>query len=122
MRQTDGSQLLGTNDPRSSEIGIIHVAPNDDRQSVLAAILTQDKLGAKQTVVVLPEENKAFQRPVDFEGLKNMRRGLKTQIVFVAPPGPGPAEFARQRRFRRARNPVACSVGRWSGRWPSDVK
>src|SRR5712692_2576594 len=99
MRQDDGSELLGANDPRSATIGVIHVAPNDDRQSVLAAILTQDKLGRKQVAVVLPEDNKAFQRPVDFDGLKNMRRGLKAQIVFVAPSGPGPAEFARQRRF-----------------------
>ena len=99
MRQGDGADLLGVSDPRSANIGVIYVAPNDNRQSVLAAILTQDKLGRKQVAVVLPEHNKAFQRPVDFEGLKNMRRGLKTQIVFVAPPGPGPAEFARQRRF-----------------------
>jgi hypothetical protein len=99
MRQDDGSELLGANDPRSATIGVIHVAPTDDRQSVLAAILTQDKLGRKQVVVVLPEDNKAFQRPIDFDGLKNMRRGLKAQIVFVAPSGPGPAEFARQRRF-----------------------
>lgn len=99
MRQNDGSELLGANDPRSATIGVIHVAPNDDRQSVLAAILTQDKLGRKQVAVVLPEDNKAFQRPIDFDGLKNMRRGLKAQIVFVAPSGPGPAEFARQRRF-----------------------
>ena len=99
MRQGDGADLLGANDPRSASIGMIYVAPTDDRQSVLAAILTQDKLGRKQVAVVLPENNRAFQRPVDFDGLKNMRRGLKTEIVFVAPPGPGPAEFARQRRF-----------------------
>lgn len=99
MRQGDGADLLGADDPRSANIGVIYVAPTDARQSVLAAILTQDKLGRKQVAVVLPEHNKAFQRPVDFDGLKNMRRGLKTQIVFVAPPGPGPAEFARQRRF-----------------------
>jgi len=100
MRQDDGSELLGANDPRSATIGVIHVAPNDDRQSVLAAILVQDKLGRKQVAVVLPEgENKAFQHAVDFDGLKSMRRGLKAQIVFVSPSGPGPAEFARQRRF-----------------------
>src|SRR5690242_6656340 len=99
MRQGDGADLLGPNDPRSASIGVIYVAPGDDRQTVLTAILTQDKLGRKQVVVVLPEQNKAFQRPVDFDGLKNMRRGLKAQIVFVAPSGPGPAEFARQRRF-----------------------
>src|SRR5438270_3020455 len=99
MRQGDGADLLGANDPRSASIGMIYVAPTDDRQSVLAAILTQENLGRKQVAVVLPETNRAFQRPVDFDGLKNMRRGLKTEIVFVAPGGPGPAEFARQRRF-----------------------
>ena len=99
MRQGDGTELLGPNDPRSASMGMVYVAPTDDRQTVLTAILTQDKLGRKQVVVVLPEQNKAFQRPVDFDGLKNMRRGLKAQIAFVAPSGPGPSEFARQRRF-----------------------
>ena len=99
MRQGDGTDLLGPSNPRSASIGVIYVAPNDDRQSVLTAILTQDKLGFKQVVVVLPCQNKAFQRSVDFDGLKNMRRGLKAEIVFIAPSGPGPAEFARHRRF-----------------------
>jgi hypothetical protein len=99
MRQGDGTDLLGPSDPRSASIGVIYVAPNDDRQSVLTAILTQDKLGFKQVIVVLPDQNKSFQRPVDFDGLKNMRRGLKAEIVFIAPSGPGPAEYARQRRF-----------------------
>ncbi len=99
MRQGDGSDLPGVSSPRSADIGIIYVAPNDDRQSVLAAILTQDKLGRKQVVVELPEQNKAFQRSVDFDGLKGLRGSMKAQIVFVAPPGSGPAEFARQRRF-----------------------
>ena len=99
MRQGDGTDLLGPSDPRSASIGVIYVAPEDDRQSVLTGILTQDKLGNKQVIVVLPDQNKAFQRPVDFDGLKNMRRGLKTEIIFIAPSGPGPAEYARQRRF-----------------------
>jgi hypothetical protein len=99
MRQADGSDLLGANDARNATIGIIYVAPSDDRPSVLEAILMQDKLGRKQVAVVLPENSRAFQRPVDFDGLKNMRRGLKTEIIFVAPGVPGPAEFARQRRF-----------------------
>jgi len=99
MRQADGSDLLGANDARNASIGIIYVAPSDDRPSVLEAILMQDKLGRKQVAVVLPENSRAFQRPVDFDGLKNMRRGLKTEIIFVAPGVPGPAEFARQRRF-----------------------
>lgn len=99
MRQENGTELLGADDPRSARIGIIHVTPNDDRKSVLAAIITQDKLGRRQVAVVLPNQNKAFQRPVDFDDLKSMRRRLQTQIVFIAPSGPGPADFARQRRF-----------------------
>ncbi len=99
MRQGNGTDLLGANDPRGSTIGVIHVTPQDDRKSVLAAILTQEKLGRKQVAVVLPEHNKAFQRPVDFDDLKTMRRKLQAQIIFIAPSGPGPAEFARQRRF-----------------------
>jgi hypothetical protein len=99
MRQGDGTDLLGPSDPHSASIGVIYVDPNDDRQSVLTAILTQDKLGFKRVVVVLPDQNKAFQRPVDFDGLKNMRRGLKAEIIFIAPNGSGPADFARQRRF-----------------------
>src|SRR5713101_1580771 len=99
MRQGDGSDLLGAHDARSASIGIIYVAPTDDRPSVLEAILMQDKLGRKQVSVVVAENRRTFQRPVDFDGLKNMRRGLKTEIIFVAPGVPGPAEFARQRRF-----------------------
>jgi len=99
VRQSDGADLLGANHRLSSDIGLIYVAPNDDRQSVLAAILTQEKLGRTHIAVVLPARNSAFQRTVDFDGLKTMRRGLQAQLVFVAPAGSAPAEFARQRRF-----------------------
>lgn len=99
MRQGNGTELLGVNDPRGTSIGLIHVTPDDDRKSVLAAIITQEKLGRKQVAVVLPAQNKAFQRAADFDDLKSMRRRLHTQIVFIAPGGSGPAEFARQRRF-----------------------
>ncbi len=99
MRQADGSDLLGTSNPRSASIGIIYVAPTDDRSSVLEAIFEQDKLGRKQVAVVLAENSRAFQRAVDFDGLKNLRRGLKTEIIFVIPGAPGPADLARQRRF-----------------------
>ena len=100
MRQGNGTDLLGMNDPRSSTIGVIYVSPNDDRKSVLAAILTQEKLGRKQIAVALPaQNNKAFQRPQDFDDLKTIKRKLTAQLVFIAPNGPGPAEFARQRRF-----------------------
>lgn len=99
MKQGNGTDVLGVNHPRSASIGVIYVSPNDDRKGVLAAILTQEQLGRKQVAVVLPNANKAFQRPVDFDDLKSMRRKLHTRIVFIAPGGPGPAEFARQRRF-----------------------
>ncbi|HLG61678.1 MAG TPA: hypothetical protein VKY19_07080 [Ktedonosporobacter sp.] len=99
MKQENGAELLGINDPRSANIGIISVSPTDDRRSVLAAILTQEKLGRKQIAIVLPPQNKAFQRPSDFDDLKTIRRNLEAQIIFIIPSGPGPAEFARQRHF-----------------------
>jgi hypothetical protein len=101
MRQGNGSDLLGLKDPRSTKIGIIYVGPNDDRKNVLTAILTQEKLGRKQIAIVLPQNqpNKAFQRPQDFDDLKTVRRKLRAQLIFIAPSGSGPAEFARQRRF-----------------------
>src|SRR5258708_12654026 len=99
MKQVDGAELLGPNVPCSSSIGLIYVDPDDNRQSVLTAILTQDKLGRKEVGVVVAENTTGFARRVGFDGRKKVRRGLKSQIVFIAPGGPGPAEFARQRRF-----------------------
>jgi len=99
MKQRNGSDLLGPNDPRGASIGIIEVSPTDERKSVLAALLTQEELGRKQVAIVLPQQNKAFQHPSDFDYLKGVRKQLKAQIIFIAPPGPGPAEFARHRRF-----------------------
>ncbi len=99
MRQSDGADLLGSNNPRSADIGIIYVAPDDTRQSVLTAILTQERLHRKQIALVLPERNNAFGRPVDFDGLKDMRRDLQAQLVVIAPHGSSPSELARHRRF-----------------------
>lgn len=99
MKQGNGMDLLGPNEPRGTEVGIIYVSPTDDRQSVLAAILTQEKLGRKQVAIVLSRQNKAFQSPKDLDDLKSWKRKLHTQVVFIVPSGPGPAEWARQRRF-----------------------
>jgi hypothetical protein len=101
MRQGNGSDLLGLKDLRSTKIGIIYVASDDDRKSVLAAILTQEKLGRKQIAIVLPEsqQNKAFQHSQDFDDLKTVQRKLRAQLLFIAPAGPNLAEFARQSRF-----------------------
>ncbi|HEX4204960.1 MAG TPA: baseplate J/gp47 family protein [Ktedonobacteraceae bacterium] len=99
MRQGNGTDLLGTTDSQGAAIGIIYVAPTDDRKSVLTAILTLDKLGKQQVAIVLPNQNSAFQRAVDFDDLKSLRRKLSVQLVFIAQSGAGPAELARQRRF-----------------------
>jgi hypothetical protein len=100
MRQGDGSDLLGPNNPRNAEIGIIYIEAQDTRQDILTAITTQDISGRKQVVIVLLESSKVFHQPVDFDGLKNMRRQLQNaELVFIAPSGSSPAEFARQRRF-----------------------
>jgi hypothetical protein len=99
MRQGNGNDVLGVNDPRSADVGIVYVSPNDDRKTVLAGILTQEKLGRKYIALVLPNQNKAFQRPVDFDDLKGLRRKLQAQLVLIAPVNSTPAELARQRRF-----------------------
>src|SRR5262245_50524157 len=99
MRQSTGVELLGANDPRGTSIGVIHVAATDDRKNILAAILTQEKLGRRQIVVELPGQNKAFQRPADFDDLKNMRRKLQAQLIFIVPQGVAVGEYAKQRRF-----------------------
>ncbi len=99
MKQGNGTEILGSDDPRAANIGIIYVSPTDDRRNILAAIIEQEKFGRKQVAVVLPPQNRAFQRPADFDDLKSMRNRLQTEVIFIAPSGPGPGEFARQRRF-----------------------
>ncbi|GCE46409.1 hypothetical protein EI42_04513 [Thermosporothrix hazakensis] len=99
MRQGNGSEILGPNDPRSQTIGVIHVAPNDERRSILMAILTQEKLQRKQIVLILPHQNRGFQRPVDYDELKAMRKKIKANMVFVAPSGSPAANFLRHRNF-----------------------
>src|ERR1700680_488114 len=101
MRQSDGADLPGANNPPQADIGIIYISPDDARQSVLAAILMQDKVGRKYILLVLPVKtnNNAFSRPVDFDGLRDMRRDLDAQLVIIAPTQSTPAELARQRRF-----------------------
>ncbi len=99
MKQGNGSDVLGTSDPQSADIGIVYVSPNDDRKTILAGILTQEKLGRKRIAVVLLAQNKAFQPPVDFDDLKSLRRKLRAQLVFIAPGGSTAAELARRCRF-----------------------
>ncbi|MDQ2906919.1 MAG: hypothetical protein M3Y81_25700 [Chloroflexota bacterium] len=99
MRQRDGSELFGAEDARGASIGIIEVDPEDSRKSVLTAIMTQNKLGRKYTVLVLPDRNKSFSRAVDFEGLRDTQRNLQTQLAIVASKNSDPARFARQNRF-----------------------
>jgi len=101
MKQGDGTELLGPGDPRNSDIGILNVASTDTWQEIVTAIYTQAKQGRKIIAIVLPEQGKAFRRPIDFDGLKGVRKDLRAQaqLIFIAPSGSSPAEFARQRRF-----------------------
>jgi VCBS repeat-containing protein len=99
MRQSDGSEILGPNDPRNLVIGIIHVTLNDDRQSVITAITTQEKFGRDQIVLDLPAQNKAFKTVIDFEGLHKMASEIEATIVLVAPAKSRIANFARKENF-----------------------
>ena len=99
MRQGDGSDVLGPDDPRNSDIGILYVEAKDSRQTVLTALNTQEVRGRKQIAIVLPEQGKAFRHAIDFDGLKTLCRQLKAQVIFIIPSGRGPADMARQRRF-----------------------
>src|SRR5579859_4051982 len=99
MRHETGASLKGMPQSQGARIGVIHISPDDDRRAVLTAILAEEKLKREQIVLVLPQKNKAFQHPADFDDLKMLRRKLQATLVFVTPTGPGPAEFARQRRF-----------------------
>ncbi len=100
MRQGDGSEILGPDDPRTMVIGIIHVTPGDDRQSVLIAISTQEKLGRDQIVLDLPAQNKAFKNAVDFEGLHQMASEIEATLVLVIPERSKIANYARKERFQ----------------------
>ena len=99
MKQSDGSEILGPNDPRNIVIGIIHVSPNDDRQSVVNAITAQDKMGRDQIVLDLPAQNKSFKTAVDFEGLHQMVGELEAAMVIVAPEKSKVANLARKESF-----------------------
>jgi Zn ribbon nucleic-acid-binding protein len=99
MKEHHSGELPPSEVLRSQAITIIEVRPTDTRQSVLTAILTQEKLGRRQTVLLLPAENKAFHRKVDFEGLRELQRELQTQLIVIAQPDSKVAHYARQQRF-----------------------
>jgi hypothetical protein len=99
MRQSDGSEILGPNDPRNLVIGIIHVSSSDDRQSIVNAITSQDKKGRDQIVLVLPAQNKSFKSAVDFEGLHQMAGELEATLVLVAPEKSKIANLAHKESF-----------------------
>jgi hypothetical protein len=100
MKQDNGAALFGAGDPRGAAIGIIEVAPEDDRQSILTAILTQEKLKRKQTVVVLPEQSEAFRHPLDFKEFANALHDLQTELVFVLPANSSLIRLVRQYQYQ----------------------
>jgi hypothetical protein len=100
MKQGNGAALFGADDPRGAAIGIIEAAPEDDRQSILTAILTQEKLRRKQTVVVLPEQSEAFHRPLDFKEFASALQDLQTELVFVLPANSSIIRMVRQYQYQ----------------------
>src|SRR5947208_10809349 len=99
MRQSNGVALFGASDPRGTIIGIIETAPEDDRQSILTAILTQEQLKRKQTVLLLPAQSEAFRRPVDFKEFESTLHNLQTELVFVLPTDANLARLVRQHQY-----------------------
>ncbi len=99
MRQSDGSEILGLADPRRTLIGIIHISPGDDRQSVITAITTQEKVGREQIILDLPAQNKAFKNAIDFEGLHKMASEIEATILLVIPSKSRIASLARRENF-----------------------
>ncbi|WP_052887882.1 baseplate J/gp47 family protein [Thermogemmatispora carboxidivorans] len=99
MKEHHSGELPPSGVLRSQAISIIEVRPDDRRQQVLTAILTQEKLERRQTLLLLPAENKAFYRKVDFEGLHELQRKLRTQLVIIAQSGSKVAHYARQQGF-----------------------
>ncbi len=109
MQQSNGSRLFPSNDPRSAAVGIIEVAPDDDRQAILTAIFTQEKLGRKQIALVVPAQSSAFRRATGIAGLEQALAGLQAQVVFIAPQNSSLAKFARQHQF-----PLFLSLEKYS--------
>lgn len=99
MKQGNGSELFGWDDPRSSTIGIIEVAPGDDRQRILAAIFTQEKLQREQILIVLPEQSHAFRRLDEFEEVLETLKTRHTQLVFVLSSESRFIKAAREHQF-----------------------
>jgi hypothetical protein len=100
MQQSNGAALFGADDPRGAAIGIIEAGPEDDRQSILTAILTQEKLKRKQTVVVLPEQSEAFHRSLDFKEFASALQDLQTELVFVLPASSSIIRLVRQSQYQ----------------------
>jgi hypothetical protein len=99
MRHEKGTDLPGMTPALGARIGVIYASPDCDRKTVLKAILAEEKLKREQIVLVLPQKNKAYQRPEEFDDLKMLCEKLQAELIFVTPSGPGPADFARRRRF-----------------------
>ena len=98
MKQRNGSELFGWDDPRSSTIGIIESAPEDDQRSILTAIFTQEKLQRRDILIVLPEQSHAFRRLAEFETFVETVKARP--LVFVLSSGSRFMRIARDHQFR----------------------
>ena len=99
MKQRNGSELFGRDDPRSFTIGIIESAPEDDRRSILTAIFTQEKLQRRHILVILPEQSHAFRRLAEFEAFVEIVKTRPAHLVFVLSSGSRFMSIARDHQF-----------------------
>src|ERR1700730_7678962 len=60
---------------------IVYLDPGSDRQSVLAAIFTRDKLGYAEVALLLPDPNRALGSSLDFEAFSTLRGKLSARLV-----------------------------------------
>lgn len=63
---------------------ILYLDPSADRQSVLTAIFTRDKLGYAEVALLLPDPNRVLSRWVDFEAFATLRATLRARLVVIA--------------------------------------
>jgi len=63
---------------------ILYLHPATDRQSVLTAIHTRDKLGYAEVALLLPDPNRALCSSWDFAAFASLREKLTARLVIIA--------------------------------------
>jgi hypothetical protein len=63
---------------------ILYLDPAVDRQSVLTAIYTYDKLGYAEVALLVPDPNRVLAASLDFRAFASLRASLSTRLVVIA--------------------------------------